>query len=78
MLTETGGLYLYEVAQLGGNDEDVGGQRHLAEALELLIIHVDLLHRRVQRVVTGGESTNTRRSVNVGPSSKIERTSELF
>lgn len=49
-------MHLYEVAQLGGNDEDVGSQRHLTEALKLLVVHVHLVHRRVQRVVTGGEN----------------------
>ena len=44
-------MHLYKVAQLRGNDEEVGGERHLTEALELLIVHVDLLHRRIQRVV---------------------------
>lgn len=52
MLTETEVVYLYKVAQLRGNDENVGGERHLTEALELLIVHVHLLHGRVQRVVT--------------------------
>lgn len=45
--------YLHKVAQLRGNDEDVRGQRQLAETLELLIIHVHLLHGWVQRVIAG-------------------------
>lgn len=43
-------LYLNKVAQLRGKDENIGGEWHLTEALELLIIHVHVLHRRVERV----------------------------
>lgn len=46
------GLYLYEVTQLRWKDENVRGDGHLAVALELLIIHVNVLHRWVQRVET--------------------------
>lgn len=67
-------MHLYEVAQLGGNDEDVGSQQHLTEALKLLVVHVHLVHRRVQRVVTGGENKNTRAEgrggINVGAATK--------
>lgn len=43
-------LYLNKVAELRGKDENIGGEWHLTEALELLIIHVHVLHRRVERV----------------------------
>lgn len=45
-------MYLDEISQLRRNDEDVWNEGNLSEALELLIIHVDLLRRRVQRVIT--------------------------
>lgn len=61
-------MYLYKVAQLRGNDENVRGERHLTEALELLIVHVDLLRRRVQRVVAKStqniEAINTVKNIN--------------
>lgn len=54
-----GTLYLYKVAQLRRNDENIRGERHLTEALELLIIHVNLLHRGVQWVVAESCNRNT-------------------
>lgn len=45
-------LYLYKIAQLRWKDENIRGDGHLTKALELLIIHVNVLHRWVQRVET--------------------------
>lgn len=69
--------HLYEVAQLRGNDKNVRGERHLTEALKLLVVHVDLLHRWVQWVVTSCQHRNTG-CVNVGqPQKHREHTSSL-
>lgn len=46
-------VYLDEVAQLRGSDEDVGGDRKLCIGLELLIVNIHLLRRGVQGIVTG-------------------------
>lgn len=43
-------LHLNKVTHLGGKDENVRRERHLTEALELLVIHVQVLHRRVKWV----------------------------
>lgn len=45
-------MYLHKVPQFRRNDENVRSERHLPKGLELLVIHVHLLHGRVQRVVT--------------------------
>lgn len=52
-------LYLYKVAQLWGNYENIRSERHVTEALELLIIHVNLLHGGVQWVVAESCDRNT-------------------
>lgn len=52
-------VYLYKVAHFRGNNKDVGGERHLAETLEPLIIHIYLVRRRIQWVVTGHENMDT-------------------
>lgn len=46
------GLYLHKVAQLRGKDQNIWGEWHLTEDLELLIIHIYFLCRWVQWVET--------------------------
>lgn len=43
-------LYLNKISQLRWKDENIRGEWHLTEALELLIIHINVLHRRVEWV----------------------------
>lgn len=44
-------IYLDEIPKFRRNDENIRCEVHLAELLKLLIIHVDFLRRRIERIV---------------------------
>lgn len=44
-------IYLNEIPKFRRNDENIRREVHLAELLKLVIIHVDFLRRRIERIV---------------------------
>lgn len=44
-------IYLDEIPKFRRNDENIRREVHLAELLKLVIIHVDFLRRRIERIV---------------------------
>lgn len=64
-------LYLDEIAQLRWDDEDVGSEGELAILLKPFIVHVDLLSRRVQRVIAATRRGLSRTSYEISTTATV-------